>query len=365
MGKIKVGYVSPDFRIHSVSQFFKPLLLAHNRDEFEIYCYSNVARPDSITTYIKSISDHWRNILGVNDKDVVQLIKKDEINILVDLSGHTANNRLKVFTHKPAPVQVTWLGYPNTTGLSTMDYRFTDSIADPPGSDHLYTEKLIRLKDGFLCYSGDESIKASTSPPCLKNGYITFGSFNNLPKVTAEVISLWSRILRSLFTSRLILKARQLKDKGVRSRIRKLFKKNGISFKRVQLFPMLLEARDHLNFYSRIDIALDTFPYNGTTTTCEALWMGVPVVTLKGSRHAGRVGASILTHANLKELIAENTDQYMEIVLRMGNVVSRLWHRKRNLIRTSSLCNSALFAKNMETAYKEIYGKYTELSSSV
>lgn len=355
MSKIKVGYVSPDFRTHSVSYFFKPLLLAHDRDKFEIYCYSNVSRPDDITTHIKANSDHWRNILGMEDKDAAELIKKDGINILVDLSGHTANNRLLVFGYKPAPIQITWLGYPNTTGMTTMDYRFTDEIADPPGSGAFYTEKLIRLKGGFLCYSGDESIEVSTSSPCLKTGHITFGSFNTLPKINPEVISLWSEILQSLLGSRLILKCRQLKNKGVKSRLRKMFKRNKVSFKQIQLVPMLSEHKEHLRLYNKIDIALDPFPYNGTTTTCEALWMGVPVVTMLGDRHAGRVGASILTHVGLKGLIATDQDDYKKIVLNLAELLMDGYQLDcRSFMERSSLCNPGAFAKKIETAYKEM-----------
>ena len=354
--KIKVGYVSGDFRTHSISHFFKPLLLAHNRDNFTIYCYSNVTRPDDITTYIKANTDYWRNIAGVDDKDAADQVKEDKIDILVDLAGHTANNRLLVFGYKPAPVQVAWLGYPNTTGMTAINYRFTDLIADPPGADSRYTEKLIRLKNGFLCYSGDESIEVSSSP-CLKNGHITFGSFNNLPKLTSEVISLWSEILRTLPNARLLLKCRQFNNKGVRSRFRKIFKKNRISFKRVQLVPMLPDPKDHLKLYNKVDIALDTFPYNGTTTTCEALWMGVPVVTLRGDRHAGRVGASILTHTGLGNLVAEDLDQYKNIALHLAGAIQNGYTlNSRSFMKASSLCNSALFAKNVETAYIKMVG---------
>lgn len=350
--KIKIGYVSPDFRFHPVAHFFTPLLTSHDRSRFEIYCYSNVFTPDNITSNIAKLSDHFISIVGMDDEDAADLIEKDGIDILIDLSGHTANNCLPVFNLKPAPVQITYLGYPSTTGLTTMDYRLTDNIADPPGSGQYYTEKLIRLDGGFLCYSGADHVKPQPRP-CLKNQYITLGSFNNLPKINTNVIALWSRILHKLPNSRLILKCRQLKDKGVRSRIRNEFKRNDIPFRKVKLLPMIPDVQDHLKLYNKIDIALDTFPYNGTTTTFEALWMNVPVITLRGNTHAGRVGASILTHANLSGLIAENQDQYMQIVTNLAEtLLNGYTFECRSLVKTA--CDPKVFTDKLEEIYEKL-----------
>ena len=362
--KLKIGYVSPDFRTHPVAYFFEPLLEAHNKENFEVFCYSNVTTPDNVTHRLKANADNWLSIVGKSDEDVSKQIRSDGIDILIDLAGHTANNSLLVFACKPAPIQITWLGYPNTTGMSTIDYRFTDEIADPIGeSDDLHSEELIRLEGGFLCYPGNESAPDKLVLPCLERGYVTFGSFNNLTKVTPEVVKLWGYILNCTPNSHLLLKSKQLSDKGVRTRYQKMFEKEGIPAKRIELFGWLTE-KDHLDLYNKIDIALDPFPYNGTTTSCEALWMGVPVVTMLGDRHSGRVGASILTHTGLEELIAENPKSYVEIAIRLSKNTEKLAALRtvlRNQMMDSPLCDINTFARNVENAYIHMWNKYVAL----
>ena len=360
--KLRIGYVSPDFRTHSVAYFFEPLLKAHDQENVEVYCYSNVMRPDDVTGRLKAEADNWFSIVGKNDEDVAEQIRSDGIDILVDLAGHTANNRLLVFAYKPAPIQVTWLGYPNTTGMSAIDYRFTDKVADPIGeADNLYSEELIRLGTGFLCYQGDDSAPEISALPCLERGYVTFGSFNNLTKITPEVVKLWSGILRSAPHTHLLLKSTQLLDEEMRARCRGMFEKERISGDRLELLGWLPKQEDHLGLYGKIDIGLDPFPYNGTTTTCEALWMGVPVVTMLGDRHAGRVGASILEHVGLGGLIANGPKSYVEIVLELYKDIEKLTALRNGLrdqMMASPLCDASAFAKNVEEAYFRMWERY-------
>ncbi len=362
--RLRIAYVSPDFRNHSVAFFFSPLLSEHNREDFEIYCYSNTSCTDSVTERIKSKTDHWRSIVNMPDKDVAKLIQKDNIDILVDLAGHTAGNRLPIFTYRPAPIQITWLGYPNTTGLQTMDYRLTDNIADPIGdTDSLYTEKLIRLDTGFLCYQPPDSAPPTANAPCLNVGHITFGSFNVMAKINSEVISVWSEILCNLPESRLLLKNNGLGDDRNKERILNLFAEHGIDKERIDLYGRLPKQKDHLDLYRKIDISLDTFPYNGTTTSCEALWMGIPVITLRGNQHASRVGASILAHMDCNEWIASTTASYIETAVKLAGDrqgLAELRISQRNRMMKSTLLDAKTFATTIENVYRMIWEEYLD-----
>ena len=357
-GRIKIGFISPDFREHSVSYFFLPFLRYHNCDAFEIFCYSEVKREDKITDRIKELSDHWRPIAWLNDRSVAEQVRRDGIDILVDLAGHTAENRLLVFAYKPAPVQVTWLGYPNTTGMPVIDYRFSDDIADPPGeSDTYHSETLIRLPQGFLCYGPPEDAPSVSGLPALKNAWITFGSFNNLPKINPEVIALWSRLLDQVAGSRLLLKSKQFADEQVRQRFWDLFSGCGVGAERISLLPRVDSTAGHLALYDQVDIALDPFPYNGTTTTCEALWMGVPVITLRGNRHAGRVGASILNRIGLAEMVAESQDRYVRIGMELAHDIDTLKNMRAGMrarMQSSVLCDGKSFARTMENTFQTL-----------
>jgi protein O-GlcNAc transferase len=358
--KLKVGYVSGDFRTHSVAYFFEPLLKAHNRSNLEIFCYYNHSQNDETNKRLQSLSDHWYNIEALNDEDAAKKIKQDGIDILIDLSGHSAYNRLGVFARKPAPIQATWLGYPNSTGVSTIDYRITDAITDPElkGKKHC-SEKIIRLDQCFLCYQGPE-FPESKKPPSLSNGYITFGSFNNLSKINKTVIEAWANILKGVPESKLVLKSQQFKFPEVREILSKSFALKGINGNRIELKSHTATTEDHLNLYKEIDIALDTFPYNGTTTTCEALWMGVPVITLLGDRHISRVSASILTHAGLENLIADDKDNYIDLAISLAESSSQLIELRaglRNQLKESQLTNSKLFAMSIERAFENMLGR--------
>jgi protein O-GlcNAc transferase len=310
--RIRVGYVSPDFRSHSVAFFIYPVLSHHHRDQVEVFCYSDVSRPDEATQVLMNSADHWRNIDRKPDERVFQQIQDDRIDILVDLTGHSSKNRMMLFGGKPAPVQVAYLGYPNTTGLDTMDYRFTDALADPVGiSDSYYTERLIRLSGGFLCYHPSDPTPDVSELPFLSNRHITFGSFNNRAKIGPKVISVWSELLRQVPESRLILKSSVISDAETRQRLLSLFVQNGIVESRIEILPYL-PFQDHLSLYHQVDIALDTFPYNGTTTTFEAMWMGIPVITLTGEVHASRVGTSILSRIEFQDGIAASENEYIK-----------------------------------------------------
>ena len=358
--KLRIGYVSGDFRKHSVAFFFEPLLDYHDANLFETFCYYNNNIFDNFTDIIKNKTDNWRNIFSISDVDVSDIIKNDNIDILIDLSGHTGQNRLKLFALKPAPIQITWLGYPNTTGLSEIDYRLTDVIADPIGiSDEFHTEKLYRLPRGFLCYKGNNSVSLPNDIPQIKNRFVTYGSFNNFLKVTPDVIKVWSKILKFSPTSRLILKGSDINQNA--SQHIETFAKEGISEDRISFYQRLPKISEHLELYNSIDIALDTFPYNGVTTTCEALWMGVPVITLLGKQHASRVGASILTNVGLEEFIANDIDNYIEMATTFAKKIDLLEKMRKELrekMLKSSLCSGSIFAKEIERAYKEIWSKH-------
>jgi len=358
--RLRIGYVSADFKEHSVAFFFEPLLKSHSSNVVETFCYYNDRVIDTTTRRLMATCDHWRSIYGLTDQNVVNLIRNDKIDILVDLSGHTAGNRLLVFIQKPSPVQVTWLGYPNTTGLSSVDYRFTDIISDPDGDvDNLYSETLLRLPNGFLCYQGNKNIQVDNVLPQNRHEQITFGSFNNVSKITSIVIKTWSKILHAIPTSRLVLKLPTLDNDT--NKYHELFIEEGISKERIKFYQRAPSFEEHLSLYNIIDICLDPFPYNGTTTTCEALWMGVPVITLLGDRHAGRVGASILTNIGLKDFIANDIDNYIKLAVDMSNNTKYLQKIRRNLrkqMQEAPLCNAPSFASDVERVYQNIWYKY-------
>jgi protein O-GlcNAc transferase len=358
--RLKIGYVSPDFKTHSVASFIEPVLISHNRDLFEIFCYSDVSAPDEVTCRIKGYSNQWRTIAGVSDEKVAKLIQKEKIDILVDLAGHTGGiNRILVFARKPAPVQINWIGYPATTGLSAMDYKIVDGYTDPPGmTDQYYTEKLLRLPEIFLCYLPYKDSPDVGILPALQSGHITFGSFNNFVKIVPEVITLWSKILTMVPNSRLIMKSLSFFDKTTRSYARNLFINKGIETERIDLLQPVPSIKDHLKLYNQIDIGLDTFPYNGTTTTCEAMWMGVPVVSLAGDTHASRVGISLLSNIGLKNLIGNTYEDYAGIAVDLAydmKELRSLRERLREMMAQSPLTDARQFTANLENCYRKIW----------
>ncbi len=356
---LRVGYVSPDFRLHSVGFFIEPVIAAHDpsRERFLVTCYSDVAKPDALTARVASAAGCWRPVAGMTDDQLAELIRRDEIDILVDLAGHTAGGRLLTFARRPAPLQVSYLGYPATTGMARIDYRFTDALADPEGSsDHLYSEQLVRLPDGFLCYQPP----ASAPPPVERDSVasLTFGSFNDLAKLSPPLLDLWCQLLLRLPDASLLLKSRPLADAQVRQRFLQHFASRGVDPARLELLGHTNSRDEHLALYGRVDIALDSFPYNGTTTTCEALWMGVPVIALAGDHHAARVGVSLLTQTGSSELIAADPDAYLQLACELARDSSRLANYRatlRNQLATSPLLDSKRFTATLERAYQQMW----------
>ena len=362
--RLRIGYVSPDFRDHSVAIFLEPLLATHDRSQFELYGYANTERSDATTDRIRGLVEHWRLISGCGDAQSAEVIRADGIDILVDLAGHTAGNRLLVFARQPAPVQVTWLGYPNTTGMAAMDYRLTDAWADPPGeSDNWYSEALLRLPQGFLCYRAPPDSPPVSELPSRAAQHVTFGCFNNNAKINASVLDAWSLILKTVPGSRLLLKSGPLGDPHLRQRYEHEFQLRGVDPRRIEMVGRIEDRRGHLGLYGKVDIGLDPFPYNGTTTTCEAAWMGVPVVVLAGDRHAGRVGVSLLSQIGLNELIAKDVEEYVSIAATLASDPARCSSLRASLrerLKSSSLCDAAGFADRIEAAYRQIWCEWID-----
>jgi predicted O-linked N-acetylglucosamine transferase (SPINDLY family) len=364
--RLNIGYVSPDFREHSAAFFIEPLIREHDRQAVEVFCYADVTRPDAVSARLQSNADHWLVTVGLSDDVLAERIREDGIDILVDLAGHTGK-RLKVFVRKPAPVQVTWLGYPNTTGLNAIDYRLVDAVTDPVGeADAWASETLVRFEGGFLCYGCPKDGPEPAVPPCLATGTATFGSFNNPAKLSDATLDTWARLLDRLPQARLLLKGLPFTDAATRALFLSRLGERGVTAERVELVAWLQSNAAHLALYDRVDIALDPFPYNGTTTTCEALWMGVPVVTLRGDRHAGRVGASLLTQADLTDWIAGSIEDYLEIAVTLAGDPAELKDLRRLLrprLVSSSLCNCRAFARKIEAAYRTMWQHWCERTS--
>lgn len=355
--RLRVGFVSADFRRHSCASFLIPLFAARDRTAYELIAYSDNPVDDAITENLRGAADVWRPIAHLGDVSVAELIGDDRIDILIDLAGHMGGNRLPVFALKPAPIQVSWLGYPDTTGLDTIDYRLTDAIADPAGAgDERYSEALWRLPESFLVYKPDP---AAPAPQPEENPAVpVFVSFNHLPKITPAVVATWARILAEVPEARLLMKAKRLSEPQTRDRYLRLFGRQGIPPKRLDLVGWQSAPADHLGLYRRAAIGLDPFPYNGTTTTCEALWMGVPVVTLAGDSHAARVGASLLTSIGLPELVASSADDYVGRAVALARDSERraaLRRSMRERMAASPLCDADGFGRRFEAALREMW----------
>lgn len=361
--KLKIGYVSADFRGHPVAFFIIPVLTFHDHTQVEIICYSNVETPDAITAQIKNLADGWRDINQLPAEEIAKIILQDKIDILVDLSGHTAGNMLPVFALKPAPVQVTWLGYPNTTGLVSMDYRITDAFADPVNvTDTYHSEALVRMPRCFLCYAPIE-----TAPECKEKVHdkheIIFACFNNFAKATDEILNAWCQILLRIPGSKLVFKSLIFADKKAADEVMKKFMEKGIELSRVSLLARDSSTERHLERYNEVDIALDTYPYHGTTTTCEALYMGVPVVTIAGDRHASRVGVSLLSTIGAQELIVDSVEAYVDKACELALDVDQLRRYKlelRSKMKNSSLMDAQQFTADLENEYKKMWATWCQ-----
>lgn len=361
--RLRIAYLSPDFRRHPVANFIEPVLRRHDRSRFEVWCLYSHPAADGETAHLKSLADHWRDIAGASDEEVAQGIQGEGIDILVDLAGHTAGNRLGVFARKPAPVQATWLGYLNTTGLAAMDWRITDAEADPAGAEARYAEALMRLSHSQWCYRPFDGMPAPGPLPALSDGRVTFGSFNNAAKISAETLALWARVLRETEGSRLLLVG--VPEGEARRRIAAAFHGRGVDPARVD-FRGKLSLSGYWEAFSQADIALDTFPYNGGTTTCDALWLGLPVVTLSGGSAVSRGGRSLLAALGRGEWIADTADEYVGIARTLAGDVSALARTRaglRQAMQASPVMDERTFTLDLEMAYRQMWRHWCRAGS--
>lgn len=364
--RLRIGYLSVEFREHLGAYFLTPLFEAADRRGFEIVCYSILpeSNADAFTARFRAQADGWRTVGDLDDAALAALIRADGIDILVDLAGHSGLNRLPMLAHRPAPVQVTWLGYPNGTGMEAVGYRIVDRVSDPQGpTDAHAAEALVRLPTPFLCFRPPADAPPVVPLPAGATGTVTFGSFNKLSKITDQTVQLWAEVLRRVPDSRLLLKDRPLSDPGTAAALRARFAAASIDPDRLELVGFIKDAAGHLAAYNRIDIALDPHPYNGTITTCDTLWMGAPLVTLAGSRHAARVGASLMTAIGLPELVAATPDRYAAIAAELAGDLTRLMRLRlgmRARVKASALCDEARFMRNLEAAYRLMWRRWCD-----
>lgn len=361
--RLRIGYVSGDFRVHSVGFFIQSIVKNHSASDFELFFYYNNNVDDQLTNELKKYSTiGWREIANLTNEEIVEIIREDRIDILIDLSGHTDKNKLEVFAYKPAPLQVTYLGYPNTTGLKTIDYRLVDSFTDPEDCGSDVVETLIRLDECFLCYQPFKHIEPKNKKR-TQNSKITFGSFNNSKKLNTSTIRVWCEILKKVPESVLFLKSSVFSDEDIKNEIKKLFISHNIDSDRLIFKGRITGYEDHMREYEKVDICLDPFPYNGTTTTFEALYMGCPVITLEGERHSGRVGFSILTNLHMEQYIACNEHDYVTKAVQLAkdrdNLVE-LQNSLRSRLVNSTLMDGFEFTRKLEQAYRNVWHKYCD-----
>ena len=354
--RLRVGYVSGDFRHHSVAFFVEPVLAQHDRGKFEVFCYYNLRRSDEVTARLRGLADHWREVHALDDAALATQVRDDGIDILVDLSGYTANNRLPAFARKPAPVQATWLGYLNTTGLDAMDYRISDAQANPPGPlDRVHSERLVRMPDSQWCYLPPPDAPTVAPAPCLASGYVTFASFSIPAKLDAAALTVWGRLLERVPGSRLMVVANGLAD--VPGDFAARIARHGIPRERLRVLGSQ-PFHDYLSQHGEADIVLDTFPFTGGTTSCHALWMGVPVVSLAGETATSRGGASLLHATGLDELLARDESEYLDIAAALALDTARLSALRagmRERLRASPLLDAARFTRQIEARYRDMW----------
>ncbi|MEI6762124.1 MAG: tetratricopeptide repeat protein [Betaproteobacteria bacterium] len=346
----RIGVMSSDLRTHAMQHFLDPLLQHHDRTEFEIVCYAHVPCPDALTRRFMAHGHRWNWIHALSDDQLAAQLRADELDLLVECNGHTRGTRLRAMAHKPAYRQASWLGYLGTTGLPTMDYRLTDEWVDPLGlTEAQHTETLVRIPGGLCAYRPHEQYPPVQAPPCLREGDVTFGSLNSLMKLNPQVVELWSTLLKAVPGARLLLQAKQLADWGTLGRVRGMFEMCGVSADRLILRGA---SSDFLHSYQGIDIALDTFPYGGGATTCDALWMGVPVITCPADRSAGRLTNSILHQIGCAQWIARDPAHYVELAAALATDVpelARVRRALRDMMERSPLCDGPGFAQRWQS----------------
>jgi predicted O-linked N-acetylglucosamine transferase (SPINDLY family) len=358
--RLRIGYVSGDFNSHPVAFFFARSLRAHDREQVEIFCYSNWASEDFMTEELRGLSDHWRVVAGMSDAEAADLIRQDEIDILVDLAGHTNKTRVVLFGLKPAPIEVEWIGYFGTTGLPSMDYLMLDPVSAPEGADRWYVERLVRLPYGRFCYKPPAFEIPVADPPSLTKGFVTFGCFNNVAKLSAGALDLWAEILRATPEARLVLKWKSMSEESVRRRLRESFTSRGVAESRVELRGQS-SYEQMLREYNDIDIALDPFPFGGATTSCEALWMGVPVMTWPGDRLASRQTLGFLVEMGFAELAAASREDYVARAVALAKDKARLRdirHALRPAMEAAAFCDGPRFTRTLEQAYRIMWRRY-------
>ena len=359
--RLRIGYVSPDFRFHAAAFFFAPLLEAHDRQSFEIYCYASVLQPDAVTERLRKSADLWRDVRALSDAQLAGCVRADRIDILVDLAMHTAGNRLPAFARRPAPVQVSWLAYPGSTGLEAIDYRLTDAHLDPPDreDDHL-GGTIVRLPDAWCCYAPLEEFPAVSPLPAMQTSSVTFGSLNQFSKIHQGLLHCWAKLLAIVPTSRLLMVCPQ---GSPQDRTHALFAAHGIAPERVQLVAPR-PWPEYLRLFAQIDIALDSYPCNGMTTTCHALWMGLPVVSLAGTHPISRAGSSLLNTVGLPEWVAHTEEEYVHIAASWAAnlpLLAQLRATLRPRIQASPLTDAPRFARHIETAYRSMWHRWTSI----
>lgn len=362
--RLRIGYLSSSFRLHSEAHALLPVLRHHARDRFEIYAYSDCLNNDAITLEYRSAVDHWREARQLSHQALLERIRQDNIDLLVDPSGFAGEDRTPVFMMRAAPIQVTWLGYPNTTGIKQMDYRIADAFTDPPHSvaDSLVTERLMRLPGALISYDPLRRTPGISSLPAIKHGFITFGFFGNRSKVSPATIKLWSRTLKAVPGSRLLIKSDFAPDPAFRNELLTAFAEHGVGRKRIGFMPAQASPTQHLKSYAEIDLSLDSYPYTGTITTCESLWMGVPMLTLTGSEHRSRVSGSLLHQLGLNDWIADDPDKFVQLAEQHTadlDSLSSLRARLRDIFRQSTLHDTAHFTRDMESLYTEFFQEFT------
>ncbi len=360
---LKIGYVSPDFRQHATVRFLMPLLESQDQTQFPFYCYSEVAAEDATTARIRKLSTGWRRTYAVSDSELAQQIQQDQIDILVDLAGHTGGNRLPVFAMKPAPVQISFLGYPSTTGLSRIDYFLTDAIRVPAEDSGIFTETPIRLPHGACCYGTSDTVNVSKLP-MLQNGFVTLGSTHRLEKISPATWQLWSKVMQSLPNAKLFMFRDVLKSKSLRTQILGTAVATGIDTNRIQFgWEMPL---NYLEVYSKIDILLDVFPWGSGTIAHDAMWMGVPVPAIIGDRPVCRATASLLHNCGFPELAARDTDDYLKIITELATAPQRLSKIREKLrpAMQSSVCDARRFAADIEQTFRSTWNAFLQNSKS-
>ncbi|HSU66921.1 MAG TPA: tetratricopeptide repeat protein [Tepidisphaeraceae bacterium] len=355
--RLRIGYVAPEFRDHILGRFLLPLIREHDRDSFQIVCYSDTSAADATTEQFVTLADEWRPTVGLDHATLAERIFEDRIDVLIDTTLHMSGSRLLTFARRPAPVQVTFAGYPGGTGLRAIDYRLTDPYLDPPGADEDYVEQSIRLADTFWCYDPEQPTPPLAPLPARSNGFVTFGCLNNFAKVNEAVLSLWARALVGVKNSRMLLLA---PPGRARERVLSIFQQFDIGRDRIEFVAH--QPRDnYLNTYGRIDIGLDTFPYNGHMTSLDSLWMGAPVVTRVGRTAVGRAGLSQLSNLGLTDLAARDDDAFVRIASGLANDLPRLEalrSRLRQLMRRSPLADPTRFARGVEAAYRQMWRRW-------